>query len=133
MDKNIRSQLDKIGDDFEVGILEAALKSDSENFNVLFELGNAYTRTGRYEEGLEIDRKLSRLKPENPVVHYNLACSLSLLQMKDEAFEELEASFKLGYREYNFIISDPDLENLRSDGRFAELIKRYITSGRKTD
>jgi len=129
MYKDILRQLDKIGDDFQVRILEAGLKSDSENYNILFELGNAYTRTGRYEEGLDIDRKLTRIKPGNPVVHYNLACSLALLQRMDEAFEELEVSFKLGYREYNYIISDPDLENLRGDGRFAELVERYLRSG----
>jgi tetratricopeptide (TPR) repeat protein len=133
MDKDLREQLGEIGDDFQVRILEAALKSDSENFNVLFELGNTYTNTGRYEEGLEIDRKLSRLRPENPVVHYNLACSLSLLQKTDEAFDELELSFKLGYREHNHIISDPDLENLRGDGRFVELLEKYIRSKGKSD
>jgi len=133
MHKKIRRQLDEIGDDFQVRVLEAALKSDSENFNVLFELGNAYTRAGRYEAGLDIDRKLILLKPENPIVHYNLACSLALLQRTDEALDELEVSFKLGYREYNHIISDPDIESLRDDKRFAELVERYLNSGKGTD
>ena len=129
MDKKLRKQLDKIGDDFQVRILEAALEGDAENFNVLSELGNIYTRTGRHEEGLEIDRKLTRLRPDNPVVHYNLACSLSLLGEIDGALEELETSFNLGYREYNHIISDPDLDNVKKDERFAGLVERYLRSG----
>lgn len=129
MDKKLKKRLNEIGDDFQVRVLEAALKGDAENFDVLSELGNIYTRTGRYWEGLEIDRKLARLKPDNPVVHYNLACSLSLLGEIDGALEELEASFNLGYREYNHIISDPDLENVKKDERFAGLVERYLRSG----
>jgi tetratricopeptide (TPR) repeat protein len=132
MDKDLQEQLDEIGDEFQVRVLEAALEKDLEDFNVLFELGNAYTRTGRYEDGLKIDRKLTRLKPESPTVHYNLACSLSLLGDIDEALAEIESSFKLGYRDYNYIISDPDLENVRRDGRFAELIERHLHSDGKS-
>ena len=126
MAKKLKDRLEEIGDEFRVRILEAALKGNPDNFDVLFELGNAYTTSGRYEEGLAIDRRLIRLRPDNPIVHYNLACSLSLLGEIDESLEELEASFKLGYREYNYVISDSDLQNLRKDGRFAELIERYL-------
>jgi tetratricopeptide (TPR) repeat protein len=125
----LKEELLRIGGDFEVRILEAALKSDNDNFDVLFALGNAYTQAGRYEEGLKIDMRLSELEPDNPVVHYNLACSLSLLSKIDEAIEELERSFELGYREYNHTVSDPDLENVKKDKRFGELIEKYLNPG----
>ncbi len=131
MGKKIEEQLEEIGEDFQVRILEAALKGNPDSFDVLFELGNAYTQSSRYEEGLEIDRRLIRLRPDNPIVHYNLACSLSLLGEIDESLEELETCFMLGYREYNYVISDSDLENVRMDNRFAELIERYLHSGKR--
>jgi len=42
-------------------------------------LGNAYTENGMYAKGLLVDLKLSRLKPNDPLVHYNLARSYALL------------------------------------------------------
>jgi tetratricopeptide (TPR) repeat protein len=128
--KELSSRLEELGDDFQLRILEAALKGDEENFDVLFELGNAYTRVGRYEDGLRVDRKLTQLQPTNPIAHYNFSCSLSLLGKVDEALEELEKSFRLGYREYNHIVSDPDLDNVRRDRRFSELIERYLSGDR---
>ena len=131
--KELGNRLEEIGDEFQLRILEAALKGDEDNFDVLFELGNAYTRVGRYEDGLRVDRKLTRLQPKNPIAHYNFSCSLSLLGRIDEALEELEKSFRLGYREYNHIVSDPDLDNVRRDRRFNELIERYLSGDRQSD
>jgi tetratricopeptide (TPR) repeat protein len=131
--KGLGTQLEELGDEFQLRILEAALKNDEDNFDVLFELGNAYTRAGRYEEGLRVDQKLTRLQPANPIAHYNFSCSLSLLGRIDEALEELEKSFRLGYREYNHIVSDPDLDNLRKDRRFNELVERYLSGGRESE
>ncbi len=126
MDKKLKKQLKALGDDFHIGILKAAASGNPGNFGILFELGNAYTHTGQYEDGLRIDRELIKLRPEDPVVRYNLACSLSLLGQLDEAFQEIEESFRLGYSEYNYALSDPDLENLRKDRRFAMLLERYM-------
>ncbi len=131
--KDLASQLDELAVEFQLKILEAGLKGDEDNFDVLFELGNAYTRAGRYEDGLRVDQKLTNLQPANPIAHYNFSCSLSLLGRVDEALEELEASFRLGYREYNHIISDPDLDNVRKDRRFIELIERYLRGDQRSD
>jgi tetratricopeptide (TPR) repeat protein len=131
--ENLEKRLDEVADEFQLRILEAALKGDEDNFDVLFELGNAYTRAGRYEDGLQVDQKLTSLQPANPIAHYNFSCSLSLLGRVDEALDELEQSFRLGYREFNHILSDPDLENLHGDRRFSDLIERYLRGDRQSD
>ena len=41
-------------------------------------LGGLYTKQGRIADGLKMDRKLVRLRPDNATAHYNLACSLAL-------------------------------------------------------
>ncbi len=45
---------------------------------VLEALGHLYTHVGRYEEGLKVDRDLTRMRPEDPLNWYNLACSCAL-------------------------------------------------------
>jgi len=51
-------------------------------------------------------------------VHYNFACSLSLIGSLEEAFKKIEEAVLLGYDDFSYILKDPDLENLRKHPRF---------------
>ena len=44
--------------------------------DVLRAIGDLYTRVGQYERGLETDRKLVQLCPEDSMVWYNLGCGM---------------------------------------------------------
>ena len=98
--------------------LEGLRKRMPQNEEVLKVLGDDYTRVGRWEKGLEIDLDLARLSPEDPLVHYNLACSLSLLGNLKESAETLSKAIRLGYHDWNWLQKDPDLENLRKSSLF---------------
>ena len=102
----------------EISFLEGLRKRMPKNEEVLKVLGDDYTRVGRWEKGLEIDLDLARLSPEDPLVHYNLACSLSLLGNLKESAEALTKAIRLGYRDGNWLSKDPDLENLRKSSLF---------------
>jgi len=111
--------------DFEISFYENLLKGKPDFVDALIALGDAYTKRGRCKEGLKIDQRLARLKPDDPVVHYNLACSYSLLKMSDLCLEALEKAIHLGYSEFSFMQKDPDLEFIRKDPRYRELLSRY--------
>ena len=51
----------------------------------------------RPEDGLEADRRLMALLPQDPRVRYNLACSCALLGQTDEAFQRLSEACDLGF------------------------------------
>jgi tetratricopeptide (TPR) repeat protein len=110
--------------DFEIIFYENLLKNRPNFIQALVSLGDAYTRKGFYNEGLEVDRKLVQLKPEDPVVHYNLACSLSLVGEVEQAFAELKKAVLLGYDDFSYILEDPDLENLRKHLQFKEFFAK---------
>ena len=74
---------------------------------------------------LQIDRRLVRLAPEDPVVWYNLACSFAVLGMIEPAFSALQKALELGYRTVRRLRRDPDLKSLRRDPRFARLLRRF--------
>jgi tetratricopeptide (TPR) repeat protein len=114
--------------DFEIKFYEGILKRDPNLVDVLIPLGDTYTKRGYYKKGLEVDLKLSRLSPKDPVVFYNLACSYSLLKETTPAMESLEKAFVLGYRDFKFLMSDPDLKNLRGDPGFDRLLQKYRKS-----
>jgi len=109
--------------DFEIEFYERIIERSPECVEVLMALGDDYTKAGRYREGLEVDLKLAKLRTHDPVVHYNLACSHSLLGQIDEALAALRRAIELGYRDFNHLQRDPDLENLRRDPKYLALLE----------
>ena len=101
--------------------LEKRLPNDIELLQVLADL---YTKNNLIKEGLEIDLHLSRLDPEDSVIWYNLACSYSLNKKINKAFESLFKAVDLGYNNLSHIKKDQDLNNLRHDLRYEEVLKR---------
>lgn len=117
-------EFNKSGEDFTIWFLEGILDNNPRYIDCLMYLGNAYTIQGRHEEGLRVDKKLAELRPEDPIVRYNLACSYSLVGDVDVAIKELEISIKLGYKDIQHIEKDRDLERLRCDKRYWELLDK---------
>jgi Flp pilus assembly protein TadD len=111
---------------FERQFLEEVVTTDPCNEDALMVLGHVYTRQGEYEKGLAIDRRLVRLRPSDPTVYYNLACSCALLGQVDDAFTALEHAISLGYRDMGHMMKDPDLAAIRQDARFRGIISRTI-------
>ena len=109
---------------FEISFYESILKREPSYAEVIELLGGLYTNAGRIEDGLRMDRKLVRLKPDNPVVHYNLACSLALKRRFKEALQTLNNAVKLGYRDLKWMMEDPDLTSLRNHPEFERLVER---------
>ena len=112
--------------DFEINFYEKLLKEHPDFEDALIALGDAYTRKGRHKEGLEIDKRLAKLKPDDPTVHYNLACSYSLLKLPDSCLEALQKAVRLGWRDFSFMEKDPDLASIRKDPRYKDLLYKYV-------
>ena len=99
--------------DIEIGFLEGIVKRDPHYVEALQVLGDDYTRRGRFMAGLKVDEQLAQLRPEDSLVHYNLACSYSLTDQFQQAVAALEKALGLGYRDFKWLSKDPDLEKLR--------------------
>ena len=95
-----------------------------EYVDVLKTLGDLYTKRGSLQKGLAVDLQLIRLRPSEPLVFYNLACSLALTGEPDDAFLALERAFQLGYREWHHMETDHDLDAIRDDPRYDGLVQR---------
>ena len=109
---------------FEIQFYEELLARNPNFIQALSCLGEAYTRQGLYGNGLKIDQRLAALKPHDPTIHYNLACSLSLVGQVDAALEELKEAVLLGYSDFPYILDDPDLDNLRKHKNFQDFFKK---------
>jgi len=109
---------------WEIEFFRGIVENSPNHVDALINLGNLYTKRGDYAKGLEVDRRLVQLRPDDAIVHYNLACSMSLMGEIEGAFAELKLAVDLGYNDLDYILSDGDLDNIRKDPRFSEFIDR---------
>ncbi len=107
---------------FEIEFYEAILRRSPDYTEVVGLLGALYTRVGRIADGLKMDRKLVRLEPDNATAHYNLACSLALCKKRPAALQSLRKAVSLGYDDVDWMLQDPDLEILKPDPEFKQLL-----------
>ena len=108
--------------DFEILFFERLVKENPNYVDALILLAEVYTKNGLYEKGLQIDKRLAKLKTEDPIVHYNLACSFALVGEKDEALAVLKKAIEFGYTDFDHLKQDQDFKTLRSDPRFQSLL-----------
>ena len=80
---------------------------------------------GRYADGLAVDKRLVHLRPDDPLAHYNLACSYALLKKNDLALKTLRYAIELGYRDFRYMREDRDLDSIRHDPRFRQLLREF--------
>ena len=111
--------------DFEIEFFGRVLDQNPEFVDVLRVQGNNLTLKGRYADGLQIDKRLIQLRPGDPLAHYNLACSYALLKRPDQAIKTLRRAVELGYRDFRYMREDRDLDSIRHDPRFRQLLREY--------
>ncbi len=110
--------------DIEIGFIEGVVRRAPEFIEALQILGDDYTRRGRFEEGLKLDERLARLRPDDALVHYNLACSCSLTGQFAAAAAALDRALDLGYRDFKWLAKDPDLTPFRKHALYKKIRAR---------
>lgn len=98
--------------------MEGVIKRAPKYVDALQVLGDAYTRRGKFVDGLKIDEQLSALRPDDPTVLYNLACSYALTKRYEDAIAVLARAIDRGYNDFKWLLKDPDLAGLRQQPLF---------------
>lgn len=107
--------------DVKISFMEGVTRRDPSYVEALQILGDHYTQRGCFDFSLKVDKKLSRLEPQNPLVFYNLACSYCLNGEFDAAVTALERALTLGYRDFKWLARDPDLRKLRKHPGYRQI------------
>ncbi len=121
-----RSKSDELLE-FEIHFYEKLVSAYPDFTEALIPLGDAYTRRGLYEKGLQMDLRLTQLRGNDPLTWYNLACSYSLLKRLDESLDALRRAFELGYRDATDMQKDPDLLNLRQSPKYRQFLASFTS------
>jgi serine/threonine protein kinase/Flp pilus assembly protein TadD len=80
-------------------------------------------QTGKVGEAKVEAAKAIELSPGDTVALYNAACFYASLSEKKLAVETLKNAIIAGWVDYEWIKRDPDLENIRSEPGYVELLK----------
>jgi Tfp pilus assembly protein PilF len=103
--------------------LAQAVKSGKMNRNAYASIGYSLYVLKMHEEGVKYFEKTMDLGPLS-FDYYNLACGYAILGEKDKAFTALEKAASMGYNSKQQYESDSDLNSLRSDKRYQDLLAK---------
>jgi tetratricopeptide (TPR) repeat protein len=103
---------------------EAFLKDHLDNGRAWFNLGYALHYSSEHAKAIDAFERAIQFDYRPPTSMYNIACANSMMGRKDAAFEWLGKSAQAGFDLESYIRGDRDLDNLRSDPRFARFMER---------
>jgi len=106
-------------------LLERAILIAPEALALRNNLGNVYIRQQRLERAREVFQGILNAQPDYAVAYYNLACIDALSERWEQAYQNLEQAFKLDAALKKTAREDQDLNALRSESRFQDLLREW--------
>ena len=82
----------------------------------------ALVRSGRLEEGKAEAARAIELSPNDPLMFYNVACFYANVGDKPLAVKALKDAISTGYGFYEWIKRDPDLDIIRNEPEYIEMM-----------
>jgi hypothetical protein len=115
--------------DFEFDFFGEMVRRGTNSIHVLRQHAEILVLRGDRAAALEVETKLAQLLPNDPIVRYNLACGLAVGGQVEESFGPLLESVRLGYRDFELMENDADLDNLRNHDGFLKLLESQKNAG----
>ena len=103
--------------------LKTGLRLSSDNTFALAKLGHGYAMAGRRDEAHAVLNQLNALSSQRYVSPYDVAMVHVGLRQNDEAFAWLQRAFEQRSLWLGYLNVEPQLDPLRSDPRFQELLR----------
>jgi len=104
--------------------LQKAVEFSGGSTQFLADLGHAYATSGRQAEARRTLGELEGISKSRYVSPYSMAALRLALEDCDSAFESLENAFSERSLGMTYLKLDPNLDDLRGDSRFADLVRR---------
>lgn len=106
--------------------LDRAAAVDPDNIQVWLALGWCHKRTSRLDLAIRDLEVALRSEPTAALVHYNLACYLSLAGQRDRAITALAKALAIDADFRLLVDSEPDFDPIRSDPEFQALVSVVV-------
>jgi tetratricopeptide (TPR) repeat protein len=127
--QTIQFLVDETQEEFDARFYEAVLARNRDSVDVLRQLVDLMADRGDYQRALELDLHLVTLRPRDCYARYNLACSLSALGQVIPALKALDEALRLGYDDFVHMDADADLDAVRQQPGYVQLLERHGLAG----
>lgn len=108
--------------------LSEAVRINPAHGNAHYDLGNLFSEQGHFEEAIRHLSEAVHIQPHGAVpACYNLACIYARQNMKEEAIIWLKKAVDGGFNRWDLLINDKDMENIREDPYYRDLISSHKT------
>lgn len=116
-----------------IPLLTRAIESGVRHSQIYGQLASSQLHVGQNEEAIKTYEKAfaAGIPPganTRGVAYYNMACGYARLKQKDKAIETLSKAVAEGFIDRNTYETDEDLNSLRTEPRFQELLARLPKS-----
>lgn len=123
------SEMGRKEDEFQVrhrltALIQRALEVDPGNARALYMGAANFATMGNRSKALEWAGMALQSGADEPMVHYNAACTFAVLGEHARAIDLLEQAVRLGWGDRAWMENDSDLASLRAIPRFQELLGR---------
>ncbi|WP_257311539.1 protein kinase domain-containing protein [Geothrix fuzhouensis] len=107
-----------------VQAFEAHLREVPEDARARGLVASYYAELGRAEEAKREAMLAMTLRPNEPLILYNAACTFCKMHQKGDALDALGKAWRVGYRDSDWAWRDPDLALLHDEPEFEKLFPR---------
>ncbi|RME77053.1 MAG: hypothetical protein D6785_13060, partial [Planctomycetota bacterium] len=100
-----------------IGSLEKSLASHpslGKRLRIYTDLAHLYRGIGNFDKTIEYYKK-ALVYSRDKILYYNLACAYCSAKKTKEALKALEKAVKYGYRDYNWMLMDRDLDYIKKN------------------
>ncbi|HKJ81646.1 MAG TPA: protein kinase [Ignavibacteriaceae bacterium] len=94
-------------------------------------LATDLAQQGQKEEALSEAQKALELNPDDPLMLYNACCFYAQLGEKENAIKSIRSAMDVGYANIEWLEKDVDLDSIRSDPKFQEIVQTLKRKDRK--
>jgi Flp pilus assembly protein TadD len=88
-------------------------------------LGVWYARLDDFDRAVDAQMKAIELSPGDGLVMYNVACLYGVQKKADLALHWLKRAIDAGFRDYDWIKSDSDMDSLHDHPEYLALMKDH--------
>ena len=107
-----------------VQAFEAHLREVPEDARARGLLASYYAEIGRSEDARREATMAMTLRPNEPLILYNAACTFCLMDLKAEAMDAIGKAWRAGWRDADWAWRDPDLAILHEETEFKRLFPK---------
>ncbi|MDR2664342.1 MAG: hypothetical protein LBB14_02340 [Puniceicoccales bacterium] len=108
---------------FQCALFESFAEKCSDDLPVLIGLSEFYLAAGRTGDGLRTAVRATVLAPEDPELHYILACAFALSGQNQFALDHLKLAVQLGYDDLRRLERDQRLQSLRESTGYRSVVR----------